>query len=95
MAAMTNNVSIYGVSTTTEWVVRDFIKDKENNPKIYEGLPLHTEYRAFVDFETKEILGITPYWDEKVMKDNFSSKENEKDPHKMHDYIIFSAHLSS
>lgn len=92
MAAMTNNVSIYGVSTTTEWVVRDFIKDKENNPKIYEGLPLHTEYRAFVDFDTKEILGITPYWDEKVMKNNFSSKENEKDPHKMHDYIIFSAH---
>ena len=40
---------IYGVSTTNEWVVREFIPDKEGNPCIYHGLPLHTEYRVFVD----------------------------------------------
>lgn len=50
--------SIYGAATTNEWVVREFIKDKENNPCIYKGLPLHTEYRVFIDADTKEVLGI-------------------------------------
>ena len=51
---------IYGVSTTNEWVVREFIPDKENNPCIYKGLPLHTEYRVFVDCDTDRVIGIAP-----------------------------------
>ncbi|MBR0283080.1 MAG: RICIN domain-containing protein, partial [Oscillibacter sp.] len=31
-------------------------EDKENNPCIYKGMPLHTEYRVFVDFDTDEVL---------------------------------------
>lgn len=62
---------IYGMSTTNEWVVREYIKDKENNPCIYKGMPLHTEYRVFVDFDTDEILGMTPYWRSDVMKQRF------------------------
>lgn len=92
MASPLNNRSIYGVSTTTEWVVREFIKDKENNPCIYKGLPLHTEYRVFVDFDTKQVIGITPYWDSKVMKQRFGNEEDSDSPHMMHDYIIYSAH---
>lgn len=49
MASPLNNVSLYGVATTNEWCVREFIPDKEKNPCIYKGLPLHTEYRIFVD----------------------------------------------
>lgn len=80
---------IYGVSTTNEWVVRDFIQDKENNPTIYKGMPLHTEYRVFVDFDTKQILGIHTYWDSVVMKKRFAEDHSL---HDRHDYIIYSMH---
>lgn len=53
-------------------MVRDFIPDTENNPTIYHGLPLHTEYRVFVDFNAtdpfEQVLGISPYWEPKTMK---------------------------
>ena len=78
---------IYGISTTTEWVVRDFIKDPDNNLTIYHGLPLRTEYRAFVDFDTRTVLGITPYWDPDVMKKKFENCDNPDD---MHDYVTYS-----
>lgn len=89
MAAPGNNRSIYGVSTTNEWVVREYIKDKENNPTIYKGMPLHTEYRFFVDFDKQEILGVSPYWREDVMKRSFDS---ETDIDKKHDYVIYKMH---
>ena len=83
-----NQPSIYGVSTTTEWVVRDFIKDVEDNLTIYHGLPLHTEYRAFVDFDTNEVLGIHPYWDAKVVKHHFE-QTMDSDPDAFHDHITY------
>lgn len=83
---------IYGASTTNEWVVREFIKDRENNPCIYKGLPLHTEYRVFVDFDTDEILGITPYWEPKIMKKRFGNEPDSYEPDKAHDYIIYQMH---
>lgn len=83
-----NQPIIYGVSTTNEWVVREFISDKENNPTIYHGLPLHTEYRVFVDFDTDEVLGIHPYWDPNVMKKHFDGKS---DIDSIHDAITFRA----
>lgn len=82
----------YGVSTTNEWVVRDFIQDKENNPCIYEGMPLHTEYRVFVDMDTNKILGVNPYWDPKVMKDRFDNSSDSGEPRQMHDSIVYRAH---
>lgn len=66
-----NRPVIYGVSTTNEWVVRNFIEDQEDNLTIYHGLPLHTEYRIFADFDTKEILGIHPYWDKEKLTTHF------------------------
>lgn len=84
-----NQPCIYGMSTTTEWVVRDFIEDQENNPTIYHGLPLHTEYRVFVDFDTDDVIGIHPYWDPEVMKKRFV--EDNGDPDMMHDYVTFTA----
>ena len=80
---------IYGVSTTNEWVVREYIEDKENNPTIYAGLPLHTEYRIFVDFNAGNVLGIHPYWDPDVMKKRFAE---DRDVHDRHDYHIYMAH---
>lgn len=87
-ASPLNNPSIYGISTTNEWVVREFIEDVENNPTIYKGLPLRTEFRFFVDFDRKKILGVTPYWEEKTMIKRFSNCSNI---HDNHDFITFLA----
>ena len=84
--------AVYGMSTTNEWVVREYIRDKENNPSIYQGMPLHTEYRVFVDFDTDEILGMSPYWESEVMKDSLGNKKSRNDPHQIHDYTIFLMH---
>lgn len=92
MAAPLNNHCIYGASTTNEWVVREFIPDKENNPCIYKGLPLHTEYRVFVDFDTKQVIGISPYWEPNIMKQRFARENDADNPHNVHDYITYTMH---
>lgn len=80
--------SIYGVSTTNEWVVREFIPDEDNEPTIYKGLPLHTEYRAFIDFDTDEVLGIYPYWDPDTMEKRFGEGA-DRNVHDMHDFATY------
>lgn len=92
MAGPLTQPSIYGVSTTNEWVVREYIDDLEGNPTIYKGLPLHTEYRIFVDCDTDEVIGISPYWEPETMKNRFSNGSDADSPHMMHDYIIYKAH---
>lgn len=88
----TGRMPIYGMSTTNEWVVRDFIEDEDDEKLcIYHGLPLHTEYRVFVDFDTDEVLGIHPYWDPDVMKKRFGHAQDSDDPDMVHDYITYSA----
>lgn len=89
MAGSLNSRCCYGANTTNEWVVSEYIKDKENNPTIYNGLPLHTEYRVFVDFDTKEILGASPYWRSDVMKNEFKEVSS---PQKRHDYVVYKMH---
>ena len=89
-----NQPVIYGVSTTTEWVVREFIPDIENNLTIYHGLPLRTEYRVFVDFDTNKVIGIHPYWDPNVMEKKFSQNiDNDIDA--KHDYITYLSNKDS
>lgn len=83
---------IYGVSTTNEWVVREYIEDKENNPTIYKGLPLHTEFRIFVDCDTDEVIGQTPYWEPNTMKKRFGHAPDANSPHQRHDYVVYRAH---
>lgn len=92
MAHPTNTPCIYGVSTTNEWVVREFIEDVENNPTIYMGLPLHTEYRIFVDFDNDSIIGYSPYWEPNTMLKRFSQENDASSPHKRHDYIIYKSY---
>ena len=83
--------SIYGVSTTNEWCVREYIKDVENNPCIYKGLPLHTEYRVFVDFDSDEILSCNAYWDPNTMKKRFAEGA-DRSLHDLHDYAIYKSY---
>lgn len=92
MAGPLTQPSTYGMGTTVEWVVREFIPDKENNPEIYKGMPLHTEYRVFIDCDTKSVLNIHPYWDPDVMKQRFGHENDADSPHQIHDYIIYQMH---
>ena len=92
MASPLNNKVIYGVSSNNEWVVREFIDDVEANPTIYNGLPLHTEYRVFVDFDTEEVIGVSPYWHPQVMKENFLDIGVSAPVQKNHEYINYINH---
>lgn len=91
MASPLSSPTIYGTSTTNEWVVREYIEDKEQNPCIYKGLPLHTEYRVFVDFDMGKVIGYTPYWEPNMMLKRFG-EDSDESIHDRHDYVIFKAH---
>lgn len=83
--------SMYGAATTTNWVVRKFVPDPENNPTIYKGLPLRTEYRFFVRLEdaATSILGASPYWRPDVMRQRFGHAPDANSPHQKHDYVTY------
>lgn len=89
MASPLSKPVIYGASTTNEWVVREFISDKEGNPSIYKGLPLHTEYRVFIDCDEQQVLGICPYWEPETMKRRFAEY---RDGHDIHDEFVYKAY---
>lgn len=78
-----------GAGSTVEIVAREYIEDVENNPTIYNGMPLRTEFRAFVDFDTDTLIGIVPYWHPIVMKRALSSSHIKT---VQQDFITYSAH---
>ena len=81
----------YGMSTTNEWVVREYVAPSEEPPRIYKGLPLRTEYRCFVDFDKKTVMAVAPYWDPKTMKRKFARACREN-PHDLHDMGTYAAY---
>lgn len=86
--------SIPGMSTTNEWVVREYIPNQEEDLTIYNGLPLRTEYRVFVDCEENTVLGISPYWKPEVMHERFNDAADSTDPNMIHDAVTYMAHES-
>lgn len=84
-----NQPVIYGVSTTNEWCVREFIADKDNAPEIYNGLKLHTEFRVFVDFDTKTVLGVHNYWDPNKIKPHFDKEATNGNVKALHDRVTY------
>jgi hypothetical protein len=59
---------MFGADLTAEVVFREMIENTVHRPTIYEGMPLHTEFRVFYSFDKKEVLGIANYWNPEVMK---------------------------
>lgn len=57
-------------------VLREYIKTDYNRNKIYNGMPLNTEFRVFYDFDEKKILGIFNYWEKNTMLDNLYDKND-------------------
>lgn len=62
-----NFAMMVGAGQTVDIVVREYIDDIENNPTIYNGMPLRTEFRTFVDFDKGVVFGTVPYWHPIVM----------------------------
>ena len=50
---------------TTEVVFEELIPIAQTE-RIYESMPLNIEYRAFIDFDNKKLLGIVDYWHESI-----------------------------
>lgn len=63
-----------GADETSEVVFRELIEDKEQRETIYNGMPLHTEFRVFYDFDSKKEVGIVNYWHPDVMKGGLRSE---------------------
>lgn len=89
MAGPLNEPAMYGVSTTNEFVVREYVPDRLGLPTIYMGLPLRCEYRCFIDCDTGELLGIHPYWDPEVMNKRFRDAPDASNPHMRHDAVTY------
>jgi hypothetical protein len=53
---------VVGADNTSEVVFRQRVIENERTAKIYGGMPLHTEFRVFYDFDSKEIVGVSNYW---------------------------------
>lgn len=100
-----NNIAMMlGAGETVDLVVREYIEDVEDNPTIYHGMPLRTEYRAFVDFDhcdtatnqpRPRVLGITPYWHPSVMEKALALASSDVGAHFGHitdDYHTYRAH---
>jgi hypothetical protein len=65
-----------GADETAEVVFRQMVKDKEERLKIYGGMPLHTEFRIFYDFDSGIVIGVSNYWHPDIMvKGNLSDQD--------------------
>lgn len=63
-----------GAGLTNDVVVREWIADPEQHDTIYSGMPLRTEFRAFIDCDRKQLIDIVPYWNPIVMKNVLSQQ---------------------
>lgn len=59
-----------------ELVLREYIKSDYKRNKIYNGMPLNTEFRLFYDFDENKILGIYNYWEKDTMLDNLHNQQD-------------------
>lgn len=96
-----------GAGESVDLVVREYIEDTEDNPTIYHGMPLRTEYRAFIDLDhcdpttgepEPRLLGITPYWHPSVMEKALALASSDVGAgfgHINDDYHTYRAHKDS
>lgn len=73
-----NQPVIYGPWYYCRMGMQGIYTGQRTEPCIYKGLPLHTEYRVFIDADKNDVIGIAPYWDPDTMKKRFGH-ESVKD----------------
>lgn len=92
--------AVAGISTTREWVVREFIEDNTDSLTIYNGMPLRTEFRFFVDLDdaanpastADPVIGVSPYWEPTTMMTRFTEGLDVDDANMRHDAVTYLAH---
>jgi|GEM_PF-2255780 len=57
-------------------VLREYINTNYKRNKIYNGMPLNSEFRIFYDFDTKQILEVFNYWEKNTMLDNLHNRSD-------------------
>ena len=68
-----NNFAMHvGAGLSNDLVVREWIADPENHDTIYDGMPLRTEFRVFIDCDHDQLIDVVPYWNPIVMKNVLS-----------------------
>lgn len=88
-----NFAQVVGAAHSNDLVVREYIDDVEDNPTIYNGMPLRTEFRAFVDFDTNTVEGVVPYWHPIVMKRYLQQHaEESNDMAHLQDFMTYTNH---
>lgn len=59
---VSNQAQMIGAAASNDMVVREWIPDPENRPTIYDGMPLRTEFRTFIDTDLHRVIDVVPYW---------------------------------
>lgn len=59
-----------GYGGTTEIVVRERIPSPAHLDRVCNGMPLHSEFRVFYDFDIRKALYVVNYWDRKAHRDD-------------------------
>lgn len=68
--------ALFSVPVTTEVVLREFIPTSDKVGRIYNGMPLNTEFRVFYDFDNKKVVGAANYWHPDVMVSGMIMEED-------------------
>lgn len=79
-----------GAGTSVDLVVREWIDDPENHDTIYDGMPLRTEFRVFINCDEDTVIGVVPYWNPLVMK-NVLQTQGKHNPEIQRDYETYKA----
>lgn len=87
-SVINNFAMLVGAGRSVDLVVREWIDDVENRPTIYNGMPLHTEFRAFVDLDKDELIDVVPYWNAVVMT-KVLQQQAQKNPSILEDYETY------
>lgn len=73
-SVISNNAMMVGAGLNNDVVVREYIDDPEHHDTIYDGMPLRTEFRTFIDCDNKQLIDIVPYWNPIVMRRSLSDQ---------------------
>ena len=84
---VSNQAQMVGAAASNDMVVREWIPDPENRPTIYDGMPLRTEFRAFIDTDLHRVIDVVPYWNNKKVENtlNMMQQTHIGNPNMAHD----------
>jgi hypothetical protein len=76
LVEINTTAEMFGAGGIEEFALREFVDlgyNEQEIAKIYNGLPLHTEFRVFYDFDATKALYCVNYWDYDYVAKNLYS----------------------